>query len=83
VLEPPRCKIGKWLGIEMYGTSSSDDKLARVKALGLQHGINYKQLELRRSDQDLTRSEGVDAVFEMWGGEHTTRVCGACVISVA
>jgi len=36
-------QIGKILGIEMYGTSSSDDKLARVKELGLQHGINYKQ----------------------------------------
>src|SRR5271154_5011563 len=36
-------QIGKLLGIEMYGTSSSDEKLARVKELGLQHGINYKQ----------------------------------------
>src|SRR5208283_2646345 len=35
-------QIGKILGIEMYGTSSSDDKLARVRELGLQHGINYK-----------------------------------------
>ncbi|HEX9111271.1 MAG TPA: zinc-binding dehydrogenase, partial [Terriglobales bacterium] len=36
-------QIGKILGIEMYGTSSSEDKLARVRELGLQHGINYKQ----------------------------------------
>ena len=36
-------QIGKLLGIEMYGTSSSEEKLARVKVLGLQHGINYKQ----------------------------------------
>ena len=35
-------QIGKLLGVEMYGTSSSDEKLARVKELGLQHGINYK-----------------------------------------
>src|SRR6202051_1612186 len=33
-------QIGHILGIEMYGTSSSDEKLARVKELGLQHGIN-------------------------------------------
>ena len=28
-------QVGKLLGIEMYGTSSSDEKLARVKELGL------------------------------------------------
>src|SRR5437016_4334662 len=36
-------QIGKLLGLEMYGTSSTDEKLARVTELGLQHGINYKQ----------------------------------------
>ncbi|MFZ0955600.1 MAG: zinc-binding dehydrogenase, partial [Candidatus Sulfotelmatobacter sp.] len=36
-------QIGKILGIEMYGTSSSEEKLAKVRELGLQHGINYKQ----------------------------------------
>jgi len=36
-------QIGKILGVEMYGTSSSEDKLARVRELGLQHAINYKQ----------------------------------------
>ena len=36
-------QIGNILGIEMYGTSSSEDKLARVRDLGLQHGIHYKQ----------------------------------------
>src|SRR5205807_215768 len=35
-------QIGRLLGVEMYGTSSSDEKLARVQELGLQHGINYK-----------------------------------------
>src|ERR1022692_5232476 len=33
-------QIGHILGVEMYGTSSSDEKLERVKELGLQHGIN-------------------------------------------
>src|SRR5258708_28371570 len=36
-------QIGRLLGGEMFGTSSSDEKLARVKELGLQHGINYNQ----------------------------------------
>jgi NADPH2:quinone reductase len=66
-------QIGKLLGVEMYGTSSSDDKLARVKALGLEHGTNYKQRDYEDAIKDLTHGEGVDAVFEMLGGEHTNK----------
>ena len=66
-------QIGKLLGIEMYGTSSSDEKLERVKELGLQHAINYKQKDYEEAVKNLTRGEGVDAVFEMLGGEHTAK----------
>ncbi|MBI3474304.1 MAG: NADPH:quinone oxidoreductase family protein [Acidobacteria bacterium] len=66
-------QIGKILGIEMYGTSSSDDKLARVRELGLQHGINYKKQDYQYAIKDLTHGEGVDAVFEMLGGEHVAK----------
>src|SRR5580704_2866279 len=66
-------QIGQILGVEMYGTSSSDEKLARVKPLGLQHGINYKQHDYEDVVKDLTQGEGVDAVFEMLGGEHTAK----------
>jgi NADPH:quinone reductase len=66
-------EIGKILGIEMYGTSSSDEKLAKVKELGLQHGINYKKQDYEDAIKNLTRGEGVDIVFEMLGGEHTAK----------
>ncbi len=66
-------QIGRLLGIEMYGTSSSDEKLTRVKELGLQHGINYKQHDYEETVKNLTHGEGVDAVFEMLGGEHTAK----------
>jgi NADPH2:quinone reductase len=66
-------QIGKILGIEMYGTSSSDEKLARVRELGLQHGINYRQRDYVEAIKELTRGEGVDAVFEMLGGEHVAK----------
>jgi NADPH:quinone reductase len=66
-------QIGRLLGVDMYGTSSSDEKLARVKALGLQHGINYKQHDYEEVVKNLTHGEGVDAVFEMLGGEHTAK----------
>lgn len=66
-------QIGKILGIEMFGTSSSDEKLSRVKELGLQHAINYKRQNYEDAVKDATGGEGVDAVFEMLGGEHTAR----------
>lgn len=66
-------QIGKLLGVEMFGTSSSDEKLARVKTLGLQHGINYKQQDYEEAIKQLTHGERVDAVFEMLGGEHVAK----------
>jgi len=66
-------QIGKILGIEMYGTSSSEDKLAKVRELGLQHGINYKQRDYVDAIKELTAGEGVNAVFEMLGGEHVAK----------
>src|SRR6266446_8904104 len=66
-------QIGKILGIEMYGTSSSNEKLARVQSLGLEHGINYQESDYEEVIKELSRGEGVDAVFEMLGGEHTAK----------
>jgi len=66
-------QVGTLLGAEMYGTSSSDEKLDRLQALGLQHGINYKKQDYEQAIQDLTHGEGVDVVFEMLGGEHPAK----------
>ncbi len=63
-------EIGRILRVEMFGTSSSDDKLARAKELGLQHAINYSRDDYVEKVRDLTGGEGVDVVFEMLGGEH-------------
>ena len=69
-------QIGRILGLEMYGTSSSDEKLDRVRHLGLQHRINYKQRDYAETIRELTNGKGVDAVFEMLGGEHTAKSVG-------
>ena len=66
-------QIGKLLGVEMYGTSSSDEKLDRVKALGLQHAVNYKDQDYEHAIREFTHGDGVDVVFEMLGGEHTAK----------
>ncbi len=66
-------EIGRVLEVEMYGTSSSDDKLAAIAKLGLQHPINYQRLDYEEEIRRLTGGEGVDAVFEMLGGEHVAK----------
>lgn len=66
-------ELGKIMGVETYGTSSSDEKLARLKELGLDHGINYKTVDYEKAIAELTKGEGVDAVLEMLGGEHTAK----------
>lgn len=60
-------------GVETYGTASSDEKLAKLKELGLDHPINYKSVDYEQKVMELTNGEGVDAVFEMLGGEHTVK----------
>ena len=66
-------EIGGVLGAEMYGTSSSDEKLAAVQKLGLQHLINYQHDDYEEKIREFTSGEGVDAVFEMLGGEHVAK----------
>ena len=73
-----RDRMGKLLGIETYGTSSSEEKLERVKKLGLDHGINYREVDYEQRVKELTNGEGVDAVFEMLGGEHTAKSLRCC-----
>jgi NADPH2:quinone reductase len=71
-------QIGKILRVETYGTASSQEKLDRVAKLGLDHGINYREVDYEQRIQELTSSEGVDAVFEMLGGEHTAKSLRCC-----
>ena len=71
-------EIGKLLDIETYGTASSNEKLERVKKLGLDHGINYREVDYEQKVKELTHGEGVDAVFEMLGGEHTAKSLRCC-----
>jgi len=66
-------QIGRQLGVEMYGTSSSDGKLQGAFALGLHHGLNYTTQDWEKLIKDHTNGEGIDAVFEMVGGETTAK----------
>jgi len=61
-------QIAKAMGARVIITSSSDEKLARAKALGADHTINYRQTpEWGKQAQSLTDGRGVDHVIEVGG----------------
>jgi NADPH:quinone reductase-like Zn-dependent oxidoreductase len=61
-------QIAKAMGARVIVTSSSDEKLARAKALGADEGINYRaQPEWGRVVRELTGGRGVDHVVELGG----------------
>jgi len=61
-------QLAKAMGATVIATSSSADKLARLKALGADHLINYKEDEnWGRTAMALTGGRGVDEVVEIGG----------------
>ena len=60
--------FAKAAGATVVATSSSDEKLERVKALGADHLINYKQTQAWGPKAlELTGGRGVDCVVEIGG----------------
>lgn len=61
-------QFAKAAGARVIATSSSDEKLARVKALGASDGINYKRVpDWEKAVLDATGGRGVDCVVEVGG----------------
>jgi NADPH:quinone reductase-like Zn-dependent oxidoreductase len=64
-------QLAKAAGARVIITSSSDEKLARARAMGADAGINYMQLpDWGNEVKNLTEGEGADLVLEI-GGEKT------------
>ena len=66
-------ELGNIFGVETFGTSSSDEKLVRLKELGLDHGINYSTVDYEEAVRNLTNGQGVDVVFDALGGDDTVK----------
>jgi len=61
-------QFAKALGARVLGTSSSDEKLARAKTLGLDEGVNYRaEPDWASWAVEQTGGEGVDVVVEVGG----------------
>src|SRR3546814_5093729 len=57
-------------GARVIATSSSDENLARIKALGVSEGINYKtHPNWEQQVLALTDGEGVDITIDVAGGD--------------
>jgi NADPH:quinone reductase-like Zn-dependent oxidoreductase len=63
-------QFAKMAGATVIATSSSDAKLAKLKALGADHIINYKkELAWGSLAREITNGTGVDHVIEVGGPE--------------
>lgn len=61
-------QFARLAGARIIATSSSEEKLAKVKALGASDGINYRTTpEWGETVRQLTRGRGVDQVVEVGG----------------
>ncbi len=61
-------QFAKTLGANVIATSSSDDKLARLRDMGADHLINYKEVpEWGAKAKELTGGVGVDEIVEIGG----------------
>ena len=61
-------QLAKAMGVKVIITSSSDDKLARAKQLGADHGINYRMTpDWDKAAVEITGGRGVDCVIEVAG----------------
>jgi NADPH2:quinone reductase len=55
-------------GATVVATASHDDRLARLRPLGMDHGINYRKDDVVESVMRLTNHRGVDLVVDCVGG---------------
>jgi NADPH:quinone reductase len=63
-------QLAKHAGATVISTTSSDEKLQRLGALGLDHGINYATDSFVERTNLLTESRGVDIVIDSIGGQN-------------
>jgi NADPH:quinone reductase-like Zn-dependent oxidoreductase len=61
-------QFARLMGARVIATSSSNEKLARLREMGAEHTINYKETpDWGKRVQELTNGEGVDHVVEVGG----------------
>jgi NADPH:quinone reductase-like Zn-dependent oxidoreductase len=62
-------QLAKLAGAFVIGTASSDEKLAKARALGMHEGINHATHDVAAEVRRITGDRGVDLVYEHVGGK--------------
>ena len=62
-------QLAKRAGARVLATASSDEKLARLAGLGLDHGINYRTTDFVAETRRLTGSHGAHVILDGVGGQ--------------
>lgn len=62
-------QIAKMAGCTVYAAASREDKLGKLRDLGADHLINYRDVEFDREVWRLTEKRGVDVVVDYTGEE--------------
>lgn len=70
-------QLAKQAGATVIGTARGADRIARLGALGLDHGIDYAEEDIGQRCRELTDGRGVDLVVDMAGGRNLTQVYDA------
>jgi NADPH2:quinone reductase len=70
-------QMAKQAGATVIATASSDDKLERLKAFGLDHGINYARESFVERTRELTDDRGADVIVDSVGGQTLSDGIGA------
>jgi NADPH2:quinone reductase len=70
-------QLAKHAGATVIATASSDEKLERLKKLGLDHGINYASENFAERTRELTDGRGADVVLDSVGGQTLVDSIGA------
>jgi NADPH2:quinone reductase len=63
-------QLAKRAGARVIATASSDQKLRRLEAFGLDHAINYVAESFVERTDELTDSRGVEVVLDSIGGRN-------------
>lgn len=66
-------QIARWKGCEIFGTAGSPEKIAYLRAIGVDHAINYREVDFVTEVKGILGNHRVDVAFDPIGGENFKR----------
>lgn len=70
-------QLARRAGSIIFTTGADNDKLQKLKPLGAQHLLNYREVEFDKAVNELTNGKGVDLVIDSVGGKNLAKSANA------